>query len=750
SELPGLNRTVQDLQIHGFPVPGRPRNDLVREVAHWLRIETAEAEARLLAGQDSVDDLCRELAGRHLLSEVLIRNRKSVVGGFMPRHAVRWKVKLTAEERRVLDLVEEYVRNGFALAEESSDQAYGFLMTTFQKLMASSNRALRTSLNRRRERLLTLVDAPKLTKSAKALVEQVEDGLDDDRFVADLLAEISSAHEREAETLQTLVDELDSLTADSKADKLVKKMAKLRQEEPEAKVLIFTEFRETQNYVSERLASAGWAVELFHGQLKPGEKDAAVERFQSATGPTVLVSTEAGGEGRNFQFCHFLVNYDLPWNPMRVEQRIGRLDRIGQEHVVNVFNLSTKGTVEERVLDVLERRIHLFEETVGGLDPILGDAEKNLTKILKLSGEKREAALAKFEERMERDVRAAREADEKLRDLIMEVRSFDSAEAAELLERRVAMSPETHRRLMIRMLAEEKTHLTEHPDGTMVVKFNNEFRAEYPEIADGPYRERHISFRADLHADSEQIEYFTLGHPVADAMLARVTDGEYWGNAGSITIASVDTVPEGEGWLVVHQLSVPGPREIEALVASWVDESGIDQHRGQALLEHLTTVPSAGELTVDIADLPSLQEAIEVAGVGAQAQLSELSLVVGRSRAGKAEKDLLKLSEYFDVRVEAASQKLAHATAVLDRLRVDPDEQRQTIVPVWESNVERAQQLVADLGEERARRLAALEKQVFTTGTVEVVAIGRIRVVAPADAETAGDPGPVSQDPQAC
>ena len=86
-----------------------------------------------------------------------------------------------------------------------------------------------------------------------------------------------------------------------------------------------------------------WTVNLFHGQLKPQEKDAAVARFRDDPGPQLLVSTEAGGEGRNFQFCHILVNYDLPWNPMKVEQRIGRMDRIGQKHPVTIFNFPPEG-----------------------------------------------------------------------------------------------------------------------------------------------------------------------------------------------------------------------------------------------------------------------------------------------------------------------------------------------------------------------------------------------------------------------
>ena len=121
---------------------------------------------------------------------------------------------------------------------------------------------------------------------------------------------------------------------------------------------------------------------MFHGQLKPAEKDAAVAAFRDEPGPRILISTEAGGEGRNLQFCHTMVNYDLPWNPMRIEQRIGRLDRIGQRHPVTIINLAVAGTIEERVLEVLENRIQVFVDTVGGLDPILGNVEADLRHLI--------------------------------------------------------------------------------------------------------------------------------------------------------------------------------------------------------------------------------------------------------------------------------------------------------------------------------------------------------------------------------
>jgi len=137
------------------------------------------------------------------------------------------------------------------------------------------------------------------------------------------------------------------------------------------RVLVFTRFRNTLEYVVAGLRRQGMDPALFHGGMRAGERQAAIERFRS--GARVLVATDVGGEGQNLQFCQTLVNFDLPWNPMLLEQRIGRLHRMGQTGEVRVYNLCARGTAEERVLDVLDRRLHLFELVVGEMDMVLGN-----------------------------------------------------------------------------------------------------------------------------------------------------------------------------------------------------------------------------------------------------------------------------------------------------------------------------------------------------------------------------------------
>lgn len=141
------------------------------------------------------------------------------------------------------------------------------------------------------------------------------------------------------------------------------------------KVVVFSAFHRTIEYLAALVAEAGLSSASYHGGLSRSAKEAAIASFRNDVG--VLLSTEAAGEGRNLQFCHVMVNFDLPWNPMQLEQRLGRIHRIGQHHEVLLTNLVTRGTIEERILGVLEAKINLFELVVGELDMILGRVDED-------------------------------------------------------------------------------------------------------------------------------------------------------------------------------------------------------------------------------------------------------------------------------------------------------------------------------------------------------------------------------------
>lgn len=136
------------------------------------------------------------------------------------------------------------------------------------------------------------------------------------------------------------------------------------------KIIIFVKYRATLDHLSDVLDWHGVSCSLFHGQMNNAQKDEAVDLFKNKT--NVLVSTGIGGEGRNLQFCHRMINYDLPWNPMRIEQRIGRIHRIGQEKEVMIYNLCSAGSIEDYILEILDRKINMFEMVIGEIDMIVG------------------------------------------------------------------------------------------------------------------------------------------------------------------------------------------------------------------------------------------------------------------------------------------------------------------------------------------------------------------------------------------
>jgi len=138
---------------------------------------------------------------------------------------------------------------------------------------------------------------------------------------------------------------------------------KQRENNPDVKMIIFTEFIETQKYIQETLENMGYSTACINGKMGLEEKILQKNRFKDEA--QFLISTDAGGEGINLQFCSHMVNYDLPWNPMKLEQRIGRIDRIGQKEDVKVFNLILKDTIEEHVRGILEEKLEIIREQFG-------------------------------------------------------------------------------------------------------------------------------------------------------------------------------------------------------------------------------------------------------------------------------------------------------------------------------------------------------------------------------------------------
>src|SRR5205085_9874648 len=203
------------------------------------------------------------------------------------------------------------------------------------------------------------------------------------------------------------------------------------------KLLVFAEARETIEYLRTQLARTegrkpGIEARAYRGDLSPADRDKLVARFRDPDGPRVLLSTELGGEGRNFQHCNVLVNYDLAWSPSAIEHRIGRIDRIGQAREVRIYAFRPEGTLAARVLDVLDAGVGVFTEPVGGLDPVLESVEQEL---LALAAAAEPGQWEKRTREIGARVSAARAEVARAYDPLLDLRSCDLSSVRALAER---------------------------------------------------------------------------------------------------------------------------------------------------------------------------------------------------------------------------------------------------------------------------------------------------------------------------
>ncbi len=309
---------------------------------------------------------------RRLLNDVMIRNRRSQVDVAFPRRrAAIYHLALTEPEWELYAGVTDYIRRRFRSQESSKHLR--LTLVTLQRELCSSPQAV-----------------------ASTLARMVQD----------------RAHS------PAVRQELEGFLSLARSIQVSRKMGAVQEilERFPGKFLVFTEYRQTLEALVAQLRAWGIPTVGFHGGMDIRQKEAAVARFRADEqegGARVMVSTESGAEGRNLQFCHQLINYDLPWNPMRVEQRIGRLHRLGQTRDVTIFNLSCHETIEAHVIDLLARKIRMFELVIGELDLILGNLEgaRSFQELLRRAWESAEddQALAKqMEEVGEILVRARR------------------------------------------------------------------------------------------------------------------------------------------------------------------------------------------------------------------------------------------------------------------------------------------------------------------------------------------------------
>lgn len=374
-----------------------------------------------------------------ILSEMMIRNNKSDVtdvdGNFIFKGKTTTALKVDSNKliKDFDESLQSYLRQGYSAAASlgQSGNAIGFVMTVYRKLAASSAQAIHNALLKRKNRLID-----EYNESISVDDPYVED----ERYAGEVEEKTDTQRQEffdgEIELLEELISESQLvLSDDRKLDVFINDVIpKILWKNPTEKILIFTEYRSTQSYLQKALINkyGDDCVSLINGSMKHQDRRIAIQDFESKG--QFLISTEAGGEGINLQSkCHVMINYDLPWNPMRLVQRIGRLYRYGQKKRVVVFNLHSPESADDQIMNLMYERI---DQVVGDLSSVSGEFNErlgedilgeiaDLVDIQSILEEASTQGIVRTTERIEEALNKAKGAATKQRELFEYAASFD-------------------------------------------------------------------------------------------------------------------------------------------------------------------------------------------------------------------------------------------------------------------------------------------------------------------------------------
>lgn len=308
---------------------------------------------------------------REQVAPFLIRTEKREAidnnGNLLFKNRITHLVTISWDERNNLqrelyEMVSSYVAKTYnkALRNRKKNMCLIFLLIIMQRMVTSSTAAIRQSLERRLNVLLEQRTCVGNLREEDLDELNIEDG------VEDALEAISLDMELEIEELKQIISlakQAQFQNQDAKVEPLLNEIDAILSEDRTQKVIIFTEFVATQTYLQELLVNRGYTVTILNGGMSIDERNSAMQEFKAST--SIFISTDAGGEGLNLQFANIIINYDLPWNPMKIEQRCGRVDRIGQQRDVHIYNFIVGETVENRVREVLEEKLSVILKEMG-------------------------------------------------------------------------------------------------------------------------------------------------------------------------------------------------------------------------------------------------------------------------------------------------------------------------------------------------------------------------------------------------
>lgn len=686
--LPRVN-SIYDKLLSYDDLDDSCKIDLAAALAKHMSGDISNEQIEIKLRDPVVREKCAMiLTEKHPLANIMIRNRKKNVGGFARRQAFTLSVDLTLEERNLYEEVLEYVVSGYEYSQYSSSPVIGFLLVIFQKRLTSSTHALKCSMKRRLERVTGQEEF--LDEDSKIDLESFEDGLLDVTDCQEEIIYMADFLTHEAQKLEEIIQIAGRIQQDSKLIQLQELLQEVLSD-PDEKVLIFTQFFDTLEYLQKHLEKDA-SVVVFHGRMNAEEKDRAADTFKQSA--QVMISTDAGGEGRNFQFCHRVVNYDLPWNPMKVEQRIGRVDRFGQKsNVVYIYNFSISQTIEDRVYRVLNDRINLFEETIGGLEPILGDIERQIQSVV-LGHKKSKSAFSRFEKDVSAKVFRAKEMENKMKDFIMDTRSYVNSDAQEV------MLKDT-REFYMDIQSFTFDFLSRYPDFTYEQVKPNVFRFEVPraflektqtlnhKFQLAPVREvYHAAFSPEVASENENTAVFiAFGNELLEYIIHYCMH-ELPHNTAAYSVRKPEgiTIEETFGCLFNFLVTFSGVHEKQKVISVYVTENGdasVDMGMRVAALKPEATIRKDSLPSLDINYM--LTQAEEVV----YKEISSVQKNYEVENSKKLQEEREHIVKFSDYQINKHLDSEDKNRRQIEKIEREGTREQKRIIPVWQDNIKK-------------------------------------------------------------
>lgn len=485
----------------------------------------------LLSGKDK---LTREQAIRlqkllmelNCLSYIFTRTKKRDVETQFPiREARVIRVNFTPEEMEFYNAVTDFVSERFT-ARYGSSQGISFAVIMPQRQVASCIQAMIESLD--------YIVKKRVIKAPS----------EDDGDIIDVFSDVDQPwklEDWELSAVQNLTRTAQRVgSVDTKFDKFLEALRSLEEEDPASKIIVFAFFKRTLEYLRRKLETTEYCgrVALIHGDIPTKDRQKIIKRFRETDKIKILLSSEVGGEGLDFEFCNVIFNYDLPWNPMRVEQRIGRLDRYGQRHEkILIYNFSIADTIDDEILNRLYRRINIFERYIGDLDAILGDQITELTKDIfntKLTHEQKIQKIEKVAENIARKQKELEEFERECQRFIGQDEYFNQ-EISRILETKRFITSDEVFFLFNFFLKKNYPKTTLLPpksgrENVFVLKCDDDFRRFVRQYSSSNESlkelERKLNFESGLLVTfndqeacrDETLEFITIHHPIIKAI----------------------------------------------------------------------------------------------------------------------------------------------------------------------------------------------------------------------------------------